>query len=245
MKYIDKLISEYKEAIKDHYTSHKSEDVSFFASKYFDYGEFLEEYLEITDITDRFIFLKFIHYEVEKENDNISRSLKSNQRQLKTDWINEKQHEDVKKILKSDIPRYKFYLPTLKEISKLISIEINELTLLLNFKNENKNLQGNENTNQKESKHLKQKEIKNVQWRGNDTELYYLINQLEKSGLFTAIDSKSFLKIIEEYFIDKNGKPFSKKSITQGKNNIIINKDKKSRNSHTMDKILEEFKNVL
>ncbi len=81
-----------------------------------------------------------------------------------------------------------------------------------------------------------------VQWKGNDTDLYYLINQLEESGYLTEIDKKNFILLIETNFQDKHGKPFSNKNLTQGINNLLINKDTKSRNSYKIDKIIGKIK---
>ncbi len=81
-----------------------------------------------------------------------------------------------------------------------------------------------------------------VQWRGNDTELYCFVNELTKKGFLTDIDKENFLKLIKKHFIDKKGKPFSEKVISQGVNNLLINKDKKSRNSFKIDEIISSKK---
>ncbi len=82
--------------------------------------------------------------------------------------------------------------------------------------------------------------ISKVQWRGEDTDLYYTLNELENIGFLTAIDKENFLNIIELYFLDKRGKSFGDKRTKQGINNLLINKGNKSKSAFKIDAILEK-----
>lgn len=81
-------------------------------------------------------------------------------------------------------------------------------------------------------------DFKRVQWRGNDAELYQLMNKLKEIGYITDIDKKNLIKIVENFFLDKSGKPFKEKNIVQGINNLLTNNDHKSRNADLVDKAI-------
>lgn len=107
-------------------------------------------------------------------------------------------------------------------------------------------------------KQIKKKQIKNkpmgniqiniqkIQWKTGDTELYYLLELLQNNGYINEIDKKSILRLIQEYFIDKNGKAFKDKDIDQAMNNIkYTNKSKKPRNSDKIESIVEKLSKPL
>lgn len=84
--------------------------------------------------------------------------------------------------------------------------------------------------------------IQKIQWKTADTELYYLLDLLQNKGYINEIDKKNFHKIIQEYFIDKNGNPFKDKDIDQAISNIkYTNKTKKPRNSVKIEAIVEKL----
>jgi len=84
--------------------------------------------------------------------------------------------------------------------------------------------------------------IQKIQWRTDDTELYYLLDLLQNTGYINEIDKKGFVKLIQEYFIDKNGKSFKDKDIDQAMSNIkYTNKSKKPRNSDKIETIIEKL----
>jgi len=129
-----------------------------------------------------------------------------------------------------------FIEPEIRRIQNIIDLENTKSKDVLMNPEVNQNFMKNE-TKEKDVN------IEKVQWRGNNTELYYLINELEKEGFLTKIDKNNFKKIIANFFIGKKGKPFYEKNITQGSNNLLDNTDKgKSRNSFKIDKILNKIK---
>lgn len=136
------------------------------------------------------------------------------------------------------------YLKTAQEVTGIgyddVANEIIKLDNIIRYANPD----FNSVTDSVEIKSISNNENKNlkIQWRGNDTDLFYLLNELEKNGFLSDIDKKNFIKLIEKYFIDCKGKQFKNKNITQAMNNLFINKENKSRNSSKIDKMIDELK---
>lgn len=245
MKYIDKLISEYKEAIRNHYNSFSHETVSYFASKYFDYDEFLEEYLEITDLTDKFLYLKFLLYEVQKEYDSILSSLNESKRLLSLDWVNEKKHKDVKDVCTENIPRYEYYLPTLKEIFENLERELKECELLIKSEKGRNEFEKEDSKKPEKPIHITQINSSKIQWNDTEESLIRIFNYLCHSGF---INKESYFKrfsLITKTFINKSGGEFKNKQLSVTSNGMN-NKMSADITAHSkFSKLIELIQNDL
>lgn len=247
MKYIDKLINEYKNAIHD-YNGGAEGEFCYFNSKYFDYEQFLDEYLEITDISDRYIFLKFISREVNKELQRYIWDLKSSKEMLTKDYVNLPHNIEYKPKILESIENAECHIPELEDLIKKLTSEVNECELILKFKNidstKNEKLADEErNVRKIESakaiENSKINEIVNttkIKWYGNETTLTYLIECLKENKWITDYNTFANFK---NHFCKMDGSEFN---FSQAKENYQNSKKGKPKSSDKIDEMVNKLK---
>lgn len=81
-----------------------------------------------------------------------------------------------------------------------------------------------------------------IQWNGTEGQLIYLIKALKENNFLPQNQNDEPYVFIEKYFVNKQGKPFKHKQLSQTKYQYEISKSGKPKKSKIIDEIIDETK---
>lgn len=135
--------------------------------------------------------------------------------------------EEIK--IKTDLDNCNISLIKIRKLIKLYETKIEENT-------KPASIHFTENANSKSVPESSKK----IQWLKEDTLILYLFESLYKEGCISASDYDSSVDFIINNFLNRKGKPFKRKNLSQSGNNLLGNKNKEPRNAHKIKKIFDK-----
>lgn len=183
MKLLEEKISNYHGAYEHYALLDESDKNSIYFFTDFDLEEFEDELAYLTDHIEKIQLLQFIIRLIDKDINDIESKCKIFKSILKNDTTKERQD------LKDDLEIH---------LEELIKVKVQKIFVRA-FKNNEKFLKfykpsySEKIENKPVENSIKLSETISVQWRGNDSDLYYLLNELQNNGFITDIDKKTLL----------------------------------------------------
>lgn len=236
MKYVDKLIQEYKYAI------YNDTEFTFTGSRYFEWDTLYDELFDVSEVQDKIIFLKFIEYQMSKEFYSLEYHIESSKKYLKKHSPNDDKYAfSLYNNLEYNDEKYKMlksYLVTIEsEIRDLHNLLKDEKKEVINSNNIKDNINLEEPLSKNSKKDLKTRKI---QWLEDETVIVYLYEMLYAKGCISKSDYDYFPEFVVKNFLNKNGKPFILKNLNSSKSNLKDNVKKfEPRNAHKVKQIFE------